>query len=146
MRPLLGMKVTNERSLLERLASPPAASFRKTGVDLQRLSDSIILHLRRMMNCRHGFTPAAPDYGLPDLNECFFDFPDSITYLKQAIQTSVEKYEPRLSRVRVRYSEDPENPLEMKFEIQARLETEEEAVTFAFTTKMGSAGGIQVIE
>lgn len=140
------MKVKSERSLLERLAAPPAASFRKTGVDLQHLSDSIILHLRRMMNCRHGFTPALPDYGLPDLNECFFGFPDSLTYLKQAIQTSIEKYEPRLSRVRLKFVEDPDNPLEIRFEIQARLETEEESVTFAFTTKMGSAGGIQVIE
>lgn len=140
------MKVTNERSLLERLVSPPAASFRRAGVDLQRLSDSIILHLRRMMNCRHGFTPALPDYGLPDLNECFFAFPDSLTYLKQSIQTSIEKYEPRLSRVRLKFVEDPDNPLEIRFEIQARLETEDEAVTFAFTTKLGSAGGIQVIE
>ena len=140
------MKVKSERSLLERLVSPPAASFRRSGVDLQRLSDSIILHLRRMMNCRHGFTPAAPDYGLPDLNECFFAFPDSMTYLKQSIQTSIEKYEPRLSRVRLKFVEDPDNPLEIRFEIQARLETEEESVTFAFTTKLGSAGGIQVIE
>lgn len=140
------MKVTNERTLLERLVAPPAASFRKTGVDLQRLSDSIILHLRRMMNCRHGFTPSAPDYGLPDLNECFFAFPDSVSYLKQSLQNSIEKYEPRLSRVRLKFVEDSENPLEIRFEIQARLETEDESVTFAFTTKMGSAGGIQVIE
>jgi type VI secretion system protein len=140
------MKVTNDRTLLERLVSPPAASFRKSGVDLQKLSDSIILHLRRMMNCRHGFTPALPDYGLPDLNECFFAFPDSLTYLKQSLQNSIEKYEPRLTRVRVRFVEEAENPLELHFEIQARLETTEEAVTFSFSTKMGSAGGIQVLE
>jgi len=140
------MKVGNERTLLERLVAPPAASHRRSGVDLQKLSDSIILHLRRMMNCRHGFTPAAPDYGLPDLNECFFGFPESLPYLKQSIQNSVEKYEPRLSRVRLKFVEDAENPLEIRFEIQARLETEDEAVTFAFTTKLGSAGGIQVLE
>jgi len=140
------MKVANERTLLERLVSPPAASFRRVKIDLQKLSDSIILHLRRMMNARHGFTPALPDYGLPDLNECIFSFPDSLTYLKQALQTSIEKYEPRLSRVRVIYFEDPENPLEIHFDIQARLETTEETVTFAFSTKVGSAGGVEVLE
>lgn len=140
------MKVASEKTLLERLVSPPAASFRKSGVDLQKLSDSIILHLRRMMNCRHGFTPALADYGLPDLNECFFAFPDSLTYLKQSLQNSIEKYEPRLSRVRVNFVEEAGNPLELHFEIQARLETTDETVTFAFSTKMGAAGGIKVLE
>jgi type VI secretion system protein len=135
----------NERRLFERLVEPDPTESRRRKIDIHQLTESVIIHLRKMMNCRHGCTLIQPDYGIPDLNEFIFDFPDTLGAMRQAVQQAIEKYEPRLSVVRVKYQENPDNPLDIHFKITAQLVTDEEQVPISFSTHTGSATGLEVI-
>ena len=137
--------MVSERTLFERLANPDQGTSRRLTVDVNRLRKSVILHLRKMLNTRHGHAPAQPDYGIPDLNEFMFSMPESITPMRQAIQTTIEKYEPRLSNVKVSWTPDEDDPLNICFEIEARLQVGDKAFPVSFTTNVGSARGIEII-
>ena len=136
----------SERTLFERLDEPDPPGGRRLGLDLGRLKRSVLVHLRKMLNSRHGHAPAQPDYGIPDLNEFMFAYPDSIAPMRQAIERSIEKYEPRLRGVKATWVPDPDNPLNIRFDITARLVAEEESFPVTFSTQVGSASGLDVEE
>ena len=62
---------------------------------------SIVDNLSRLFNTRRGSVAHLPDYGLPDISQVYRDLPLSLDGLRAAIKQVVEKYEPRLRRVRV---------------------------------------------
>ena len=138
--------MVSERTLLERLANPEPPGARHLALDVNRLKRSVLLHLQKMLNSRHGLAPAQPDYGIPDLNEFMFAYPDSISPMRQAIEQSIEKYEPRLTNVKAEWIPDEDNPLNVRFEITARLVAEEENIPVSFTTNLGAASGLDVSE
>ena len=74
----------------------------------QRRLISIKEHLGLLLNTRRGSIKHLPDYGLPDISEICDNMPESLDMLQKAIKETVEKYEPRLTRVRVVEHEDPE--------------------------------------
>jgi type VI secretion system protein len=75
---------------------------------------SIIDNLSRLFNTRRGSLPHIPDYGLPDISQVYRDLPYSIDGLRTAIKQVVEKYEPRLRRVRVEQQQGGEGEYEMR--------------------------------
>ena len=75
---------------------------------------SIIDNLSRLFNTRRGSLPHIPDYGLPDISQVYRDLPYSIDGLRAAIKQVVEKYEPRLRRVRVEQQQGGEGEYEMR--------------------------------
>jgi len=131
--------MAHERTLLERLADPDLNEDSRMGVDMHRLRRSVLTHLQKMLNARHGHAPAQPDYGIPDLNEFMFSMPESITPMRQAIQSSIEKYEPRLKNVVATWVPDEDDPFNIRFDIKARLISEAEEMPISFQTKIGSA-------
>jgi type VI secretion system protein len=136
----------SERRLFERLVDPDPPGSRRRGLDIRRLTGSVVCHLRCLMNSRHGCTPIRADYGIPDLNEFVFALPDSLGAMRQAIQKAIEQYEPRLRAVRVKYIADPDRPLDVRFEISARLVTEGEEVPISFSTRTGGLSGLEIME
>ena len=66
---------------------------------------SIIDNLSMLFNTRRESLLHLPDYGLPDISQVYRDLPYSIDGLRGAIKEIVEKYEPRLRRVRVEKQE-----------------------------------------
>ena len=66
----------------------------------QRLA-SIVDNLTRLFNTRRESSAHLPAYGLPDISQVYRDLPYSIDGLRAAIKDVVERYEPRLRRVRV---------------------------------------------
>ena len=136
----------NERTLLERLADPDPPGGRRLQLDVERLKRSVLAHLRKMLNTRHGHAPAQPDYGIPDLNEFMYAFPDSVAPMRQAIERSIEKYEPRLRNVKAVWVADADNPLNIRFEISARLVSDTGAVPVTFATRVSSASALDVGE
>jgi type VI secretion system protein len=59
-------------------------------------------------NTREGSLPHLKDYGLPDITEIYRKMPHGIEELQKAIKKTIEKYEPRLHKVKVvRKAEDP---------------------------------------
>lgn len=138
--------IRNESTLLERLTNPDPTGSRRLDLDMGRVKRSILNHLQQMFNTRHGHAPAQPDYGIPDLNTFMFEFPESIAPMRQAIERSIEKYEPRLKHVKAVWVRDEENPLNIRFEISARLAMDKGNIPFKFSTQVGSASSLDLSE
>jgi type VI secretion system protein len=67
----------------------------------ERRIASIKDNLTRLFNTREGLLPHLKDYGLPDISEIYRTMPHGLARLETAIQTAIEKYEPRLKNSRV---------------------------------------------
>jgi type VI secretion system protein len=136
----------SERTLFERLTDPDPPGARRLELDIGQLKRSILMHLQKMLNSRHGHAPAQPDYGIPDLNEFMFSFPESIPPMRQAIERSIEKYEPRLKNVKATWVADEDDPLNIRFEISARVALEHGSVPLKFATQVAAASGLDMLE
>jgi type VI secretion system protein len=135
--------VAFEQSLLERMDHPEQGGYR-LAPDPHRTIDSILTHLRKMLNVRQGSVSTLPDYGIPDLNSLFMQYPDGVLALRRIIKELLEKYEPRLRQINVRYLPDDENPLILRYEINARLVIEGDEPPIRFETAVGDNGKVRV--
>lgn len=136
--------MSQEQSLFERLQNPDEGGEYKLKINVNKAADSVLAHLRNMLNTRQGSVPTLPDYGLPDFNDIAVNFPDAIFELRRIIKQCIESYEPRLSRVKVDYAKDEENPLSMRYEITAQLNLGDENANVWFETTLDSAGRVKV--
>lgn len=103
---------------------------------------AIVEHLRCLLNTRRGDAVTAPDYGLESLSDLLDAFPDAANVWKKSIQETIEKYEPRLTKVRVRPLPS-DNPLTICFEISARLASDQKSPV-RLQTKVDRKGLIDV--
>src|SRR3954468_10799604 len=91
-------------SLIARLelAADPNNSERYTRRDAD-IESAVSQHLARMLNTRMGSCLTCPDYGLIEVSEVLYDFPDAVGIMQRAIKNSIQTYEPRLKNVQVRH-------------------------------------------
>lgn len=110
-----------EERLLERLTAMERDPSRRGRMDQGRLVESILAHLRCLLNTRQGCVPIAPDYGVPDFLDFLQRFPESIRTIEGSIRRTIELYEPRLEAVQVTFLPQEGNLLSLRFQINARL-------------------------
>ncbi|HJZ87854.1 MAG TPA: type VI secretion system baseplate subunit TssE [Polyangia bacterium] len=132
------------RTLLERLVDPRAEAQRTTRLDTEALADSVLSHLYRMLNTQRGSALAAPDYGVPEFSEVIHNFPDAIMDLQRAMKACIERYEPRLRDVSIKYTPVEDDLLILRFEITARLALEDSSRPVWFETTIDSSGKASV--
>lgn len=82
---------------------------------------SILDNLNRLFNTRRSSIGHLEDYGLPDITEIYRELPYSVEALRQAIQDSVQKYEPRLKNVRIENQTDDPYSMRITFILSADL-------------------------
>jgi len=83
---------------------------------------SILGNLGRLFNTRRGTLAHVPEFGLPDLSDVSRAVPAEVESVRRAIRESVERFEPRLRRVRVdRDVSDPSSPY-LVFLLSAEIE------------------------
>ncbi len=70
--------------------------------------ESIVEHLRALLNTRQGESPSVPDFGVVDFTDLVHNFPEAIQMLQRCIRTTVLQYEPRLKNVVVQHVRDDE--------------------------------------
>jgi type VI secretion system protein len=133
-----------ERSLLERIDDAGQERQRTLRVDPERLAESVLQHLRKMLNVHQGNVPTLPSYGMPDFNDLSVQFPQAIAEIQRSLKTSIENYEPRLKGVRIRHVPDEENPLTLRFEITAQLVTGGGVAAMRFETFLDPSGMVSV--
>ena len=77
----------------------------RLGTERRNIDDtrSIVEHLQTLLNSREGLSATNPDFGLPDLTDIVHMLPDGVHALQNAIRDLILKYEPRLSKVNVRF-------------------------------------------
>lgn len=105
--------------------------------------DSIVAHLRVLLNTRRGDCVTAPDFGILDFADVVHEFPGGIQHLAKSIRGTVLQYEPRLRNVAVRHVPD-ENPLSLRFEITAQIAEGRTARTLRFATTVNPGGRVDV--
>jgi type VI secretion system protein len=129
---------------IEHLADPNSLerhTYRDNDVEL-----AVTTHLARMLNTRQGSCLTCPDYGLIEVSEVLYDFPDAIGIMQRAIKNSIQQYEPRLKNVQVRHikSEDPAD-MTLQFEISAQLNLPDgRRQSLRFSTAVDQSGNVKV--
>lgn len=93
---------------------------------------SVMSNLNRLFNTRQGSIAHLPEYGLPDISSVYRDAPRSIDGLRRAIKEAIQRYEPRLQRVRVEHEETDQYAMRLIFILKAEL-TNGERVRFQTT-------------
>ena len=79
-------------------------------------------------------------YGLPDFSSTSIRNPAELTRVRQAIETAVDRFEPRLQDVRITIEPIPDGERVIHFRIDARLRVEPspEPVVFDSVMRLGS--------
>jgi type VI secretion system protein len=129
-------------SLFERLNGD---SSRRGGQDLPSAAmHSVAAHLGKMLSTRAGSVQTLPDYGLPDLNDMRRSLHDSLQQARSAIERFIDAYEPRLSRVSVIPLPREQDPLTLRFAIDAVLEVEGFKRKVSFSAQVDGSGQVKV--
>jgi type VI secretion system protein len=104
-----------------------------------------MLHLQDLFNTRQGSAMACPEYGLPDFNDLIHQSPLTMeSELAKAIKEAIRRYEPRLSAVRVTHLKDADDPLNLTFQVSARLTVGEKRRPVSFETVVTESGRMRV--
>jgi len=133
-----------ERSILEELSNPRPDENRTIQENTNILAESVLIHLQKMLNTRHGFSETLEDYGLPDMVDLFQEAAQARSVMEKAIRNTIEKYEPRLRNVRVQTVRNEDDQLSLRFEIKAELVTSEERAAVLFETYLDTTGEVKV--
>lgn len=139
--------MAREFMLLDRIAragSRESGRYESAAEDLDALMDSVRRQLVRLLNSRHGLSEAQPDYGLPALTDLVVGSGDYVQAVQKAIQAAVEKYEPRLRRVRVSRVIDEEGGRSLSFRVDAVLVGRSAEHRVSYETSMGGEGQFDV--
>jgi len=113
-----------EKRLLDRVRSWGKHDPGRTGNDIGRKIESVILHLQKLLNARQGTTLMDTGFGMPDFTDLTALFPDSVRDIERSISKTIETYEPRLSEVNVDFVFQDDQSLSLLFQIQALLKSE----------------------
>jgi len=132
-----------EERLLDRIRAWEKDPARRGREEPKRIVDSVLRHLRRILNTKHGNVPIAEDYGVPDFTDFLFAYPESVREIERVIRSAIQKYEPRLKAVKVNYIPQEEDPLSLRFQIVARLLNESKQSIF-FETIIDSGGKVDI--
>lgn len=133
------------RRLLERVLDAdldPSAQRNGRPEDIQT---SILESLRRIFNSGQGDASTDPLYGLPDVRGVVRNLPEASEDMRQAILHAVERYEPRLRRVKVIEISDPGSRF-LRFDIVAELNDGSPPGTdrVKFATRLDTSGRLAV--
>lgn len=134
-------------SLISRLerAADPTSSERYTRRDADT-EIGVTEHLARMLNTRQGSCLTCPDYGLIEVSEVLYDFPDAVGIVQRALKNSIQTYEPRLKNVQVRHiKSDYVHEMVLQFEITAQLHLPDgRRQSLRFATSVDGSGNVKI--
>jgi type VI secretion system protein len=134
-------------SLITRLerAADPNSSERYTRKDADH-EQSVTEHLVHMLNTRQGACLTCPDYGLIEVSEVLYDFPDAIGIVQRALKNSIQTYEPRLKNVQVRHIKNEAlHELVLQFEITAQIHLPDgRRQSMRFATTVDGSGNVKI--
>ena len=105
---------------------------------------SVAAHLAKMLSTRAGSVQTLSDYGLPDLNDMRLSLHDSLSQARLAIESFIEAYEPRLSKVRVISLPCEHDQLRLSFSIEGLLEVEGFKRQVSFAARLDGSGQVRV--
>jgi type VI secretion system protein len=133
-----------EHRLLQRIRTREKTPHERSVEDPKRVIDSVLDHIQRILNTRQGSVPIGKDYGVPDFTELSMAYPGGVRDFESRIRQTIEKYEPRLKAVRVRFVHPEDGIPELRFKITGRLVTGEKKAPVIFQSVVGSDRKIRI--
>ena len=133
-----------EDRLIERIRLREKEPGRSAAENPGKVRDSILRHLQKILNTRRGGVPIADDYGVPDFTDFLRTYPDAVNEIEKSIRTTIQKYEPRLNSVRVKFIPQEDDRLSLSFQIVAKLLVENNEIPIVFESLMGYNGKINI--
>ncbi|MCA8925078.1 MAG: type VI secretion system baseplate subunit TssE [Planctomycetes bacterium] len=129
-----------ELTILQRLRSDDVApsAMENTGLMIR----SVQANLVRVLNTREGDALIQPTFGMPPPNEIVHAFSGAVARMTKKIRSSIEDFEPRLSDVEIVHLESPDDPLTLKFQVQARLTASSSGSWVSFMLRFDPSGRI----
>lgn len=104
-------------------------------------------HLVVLLNTRRGAIAHLPEFGLPDLANIYKGYPDSLHYLGAEIKRTIERYEPRLTGVKVELMSSSSTHFEANFTVKAYLRHPDgKLAAVTFRTMVSQGGKTQIGE
>ncbi|CAE6854287.1 hypothetical protein R75461_07628 [Paraburkholderia nemoris] len=82
---------------------------------------SVQANIRRILNTRAGALKHVPDYGLPDLTDVYRNLPASVHDLRNQMEATLLKFEPRIRAIDVEIDERPDPGLLVSFWMTCHL-------------------------
>ncbi|HEY4353578.1 MAG TPA: type VI secretion system baseplate subunit TssE [Paraburkholderia sp.] len=82
---------------------------------------SVQQNVRRILNTRAGALKHLPDYGLPDLTNIYKALPASAHRLKEQMEATLLKYEPRIRSIDVTIIDNDDPGVLVSFEMACHL-------------------------
>ena len=111
--------------------------------ELHRLL-SINDNLGRLFNARQGAAHTDPHYGLPDIYDIQRRVPHSSEELRRAIAENLQRFEPRLRKIRVEAIESEQIPRPLAYRITAEL-LDRKQVSFQAAFCSGNSAEVQLV-
>jgi type VI secretion system protein len=133
-----------EERLLNRIRAREREAGRRATQDPGKVISSVLHHLHMILNTRQGDVPIAEDYGIPDITSFRHTIPFSIREIENSISRTIEKYEPRLKEVSVKFISQEEDALIVSFQIHARIVLEDQKEPVMFKSQIDSYGKIKI--
>ncbi len=131
--------------LLERIALMKEHPDLRGIVEEDLIVNSIILNLSNILNTKTGSAQTVPDLGTPDFTN-FLGKPKSEHFeeMKRIIKRVIEKYEPRLSNVKLEDIPDDNDPFSLQFRIEGIVKTEKGDLNIYFVSSIHPEGRVEV--
>ncbi len=134
----------HQERLLERIGRLEESKGLQPLPAASRQLKSIIYYLDKLLNTRQGSALIASDFGVPDITNISGEtVQETRQHLERIIQKVIEKYEPRLSHIKMSMQHDDNNALSLRFRLEANLVDQEE-IPVIFETVVSADGKISV--
>ncbi|MCB1042672.1 MAG: type VI secretion system baseplate subunit TssE [Acidobacteria bacterium] len=113
----------------------------------ESLVESIQSNLVQVLNTRQGMVAHIADFGLPDIHYVYSSLPKSLDSLGLEIKKVLEKYEPRLEKLNVRFVEKANDTFRATYHITGEVREGSKVSKITFQTEVlrdGSADAFVV--
>ncbi|OGQ89787.1 MAG: hypothetical protein A2464_11520 [Deltaproteobacteria bacterium RIFOXYC2_FULL_48_10] len=124
-----------ELTMLERIAALESEERETEDNRVEKEMQSIITHLRKLLNTNKGSVEIAEDYGMPDMTVfAGGGISETMEQIEKAVLEVVRKYEKRLSRVKVKIAPNETDVLNINFRLEGVLTRHENTPVFLETS------------
>lgn len=95
---------------------------------------SIVEHLNKILTSRSGSVQIAEDYGMPDFTSIQYEsVEDTVGVIESLLTNVINKYEPRLQNVIIKFETQDNQTLSLLFKIEATLVSSSRSAIFLKT-------------
>ncbi|NLY28301.1 MAG: type VI secretion system baseplate subunit TssE [Alcaligenaceae bacterium] len=132
--------------LLERLSALEDPGLTDGAPPDRQLRESVVQHLRRLLNTRAGSVPIDPGYGMPDMSNIAGSFALGTTeFLSEALIRQVSRYEPRLTDPRIEVEKENRDVITLRFALSGYVASgrgEAKKEPLAMTLRINATGQV----